>query len=77
MDVDIPIRPEDPRPDERPFYADRICDCGTEYVPFTSSDVDDWNDEFYCPDCDEGIFIDKPKTWVHQLIVKVGEEQRS
>ena len=64
---DEPNSPAIPRPGNRPYYIAPDCpDCGTPLVlsdylhnPQTPAD-DVWYDEWECPRCQEGIWMDWP-----------------
>ena len=62
-----PKGPSDPRPNNEPYYIQKTCPkCGTKLVlhdslaqpPTPTEDV--WHDEFECPKCRDGIFMDWP-----------------
>jgi len=63
-----PVSPAIPRPGNRPYYIDTCCpECGTPLVlvdiletPNTPIDKV-WHDEFICPVCLDGIYMDWPK----------------
>lgn len=57
-----------PRPGNRPFYIDPFCPtCGTPLVPAdmldnpNANEGESWYDEFICPTCRNGIFLDWPE----------------
>jgi ribosomal protein S27AE len=63
----LPQSAADPRPGGRPAYISAKCpDCGTALVlldslenPTLSAD-ELWHDEWTCPTCQDGIFMDWP-----------------
>lgn len=59
------MRPEDER-DGEPYYIDGTCnECGTDLV---QQDEDShWNDEWECPDCQDGVYMDWPSATMEQL----------
>lgn len=58
----------DPRPGNRPFYIPPACpQCGTPLVlsdllddPATPQD-EVWHDEWACPTCRDGVYLDWPE----------------
>lgn len=62
-----PESPSDPRPNNEPYYIDTACpDCGTDLVlndKYKDKDIDEdeiWHDEWVCPRCGSGVFLDVP-----------------
>ena len=65
-----PLSPNDPRPDNRPFYIEPNCECGTALVlddiwefrqEYSGETSEPWYDEWICPRCRDGIFLDWPQ----------------
>lgn len=66
------VQPESaaiPRPGNKPFYIDQFCPvCGTPLVladKLDNPNVNEeeiWHDEFICPTCQDGIYLDWPET---------------
>lgn len=62
-----PRRPSDPRPGIKPYYIKEACpQCGVPLVlmdkaenPRTPEDKI-WHDEWMCPDCRDGVYMDWP-----------------
>lgn len=59
----------DPRPNNKPYYINPTCPtCRAELVLSdlfedpTRPSNEVWHDEFICPKCQDGIFMDWPKT---------------
>lgn len=70
IDVSVQYKPEkpgDPRPNDEPYYIKKVCDtCGTKLVYHDSlggtlNKADWWYDEFECPKCRSGIYLDLPE----------------
>ena len=56
----------DRRPNDEPFYVPKTCeDCGEKlvylYVAEGRSDSEPWYDEFTCPKCRNGVYLDVPE----------------
>lgn len=65
----------DPRPNNEPYYIDTDCpDCGTDlvlYDKFRDGDEGEiWHDEWICPECDDGIYLDIPDEVAEELLVE-------
>lgn len=72
-----PLSPEDPRPDNKPFYIEPNCKCGAalvlddsweferDYAIFIGDQdtewISPWHDEWVCPVCRDGIHMDWPQ----------------
>ena len=55
-----PLKPSDPRPGGVPFYIPNRCDdCGGTLV--LDPNNEGWLDEFICPRCNNGVYLDMPK----------------
>ncbi|PWV97402.1 hypothetical protein DFQ01_12145 [Paenibacillus cellulosilyticus] len=58
----------DPRPNNKPFYIDPNCPkCGTalvlnDFVEKSRTEEEIWHDEFTCPKCRDGIYMDWPES---------------
>lgn len=66
--TDKPEAPADPRPNDEPYYIDNEChECGGELVYYHEHydlDGEPWYDEFVCPSCEGGLYMDWPEeTW--------------
>lgn len=68
-----PEKPSDPR-DGEPYYIDSECpDCGTElilYQELEDAEYDEdeiWHDEWTCPKCEDGIYLDWPEEAFERL----------
>jgi ribosomal protein S27AE len=55
------------RPNDRPYYIKHTCDkCGDELVyadllSMSNTSIDEiWYDEFMCPNCRDGVYMDWP-----------------
>ncbi len=64
----LPNSAADPRPDGRPAYIPATCPtCGTALVLLDSLENptlppdEVWHDEWTCPKCQDGIFMDWPE----------------
>lgn len=64
----IPKSAADPRPNG-PYYIDDTCECGTELQLHPDNDGLDkkWYDEWWCPECDNGVHMDWPENRVDRL----------
>lgn len=69
-----PQSPADPRPDNRPAYINPNCPkCGTPLVLLdllenqNTPEDEIWYDEFVCPKCNDGLYIDAPKGSIPEL----------
>lgn len=61
------LRPSDPRPSGVPFYIANKCDdCGGLLV--TDPNNRGWLDEFICPICNNGIYLDIPKEMSDRIL---------
>lgn len=73
-----PLSAADPRPGNKPFYINKNClECGTELVlsyllqnPNMPEDKI-WHDEFVCPVCKDGVYMDWPKEEYEYLASEV------
>jgi ribosomal protein S27AE len=73
-----------PRPDNKPYYIDSNCPkCGTLLVladlleePHTPNEKI-WYDEFICPKCRNGIFLDLPESEIAEIEAALGEAPHS
>ncbi|MGI6649589.1 MAG: hypothetical protein ACOX5W_11235 [Bacillota bacterium] len=64
-----------PRLGNIPFYIDPLCpECGAALVladPLNNPDVNEneiWHDEFICPSCRDGIYMDWPESEIKSII---------
>lgn len=68
---DAPESAAEPRPNGEPYYIDEDCpDCGASLVlndKLKGRSGDIWHDEWACPDCDNGIFMDWPEEQFEHL----------
>lgn len=66
-----PQSPADPRPHGRPYYIDPHCDdCGADLVLADSKgepEGETWHDEFICPRCLGGIYMDWPESEMEEF----------
>lgn len=67
-----PRRPSDPRPGGRPYYIAPTCDnCGAALVLNDvlrgTSARQVWHDEWTCPTCRDGIYLDWPPAALQRL----------
>ena len=54
-----PLRSSDPRPGGVPYYIAKECvECGATLI--LDPDNQGWLDEFTCPKCNNGIYLDYP-----------------
>jgi hypothetical protein len=67
MSENCPKSPADKRPNNKPYYIDQYCKkCGTTLVLYDllenpNKPLDEiWYDEFICPNCQDGLYIDRP-----------------
>jgi len=74
MADDAPRGPAHPRPGGVPYYIDETCPtCGTDLVLYQNyldeefAEDEIWHDEWYCPDCEDGIHMDVPDSWIDGL----------
>lgn len=73
---DAPTGPSDPRPNNEPYYIDSECKfCGTELVLVDDPNQDEavWYDEFECPECKEGVYMDWPEEHRQSVVDRVDE----
>lgn len=62
-----PLRPSDPRPGGVPFYIPNQCSsCGNLLVLAEPSEG--WLDEFECPICRNGVYLDIPKETIDDIL---------
>lgn len=61
MIEDRPETPADLR-DSEPYYIESVCpDCGTKLRQNQDAKEHGWHDEWECPNCLDGIYIDWPE----------------
>lgn len=65
MNKEAPCCPAHPR--DAPYYIDDTCDCGTSLRLCDFRGDDTWWDEWYCPQCDDGVHIDAPESFYRFL----------
>lgn len=71
--TDAPRSPADPRPNGEPYYIDSDCpECGTALELFDPASG--WYDEWWCPECDDGIYIDWPEEYKEKMFGRVESE---
>lgn len=71
MAIDPPKKPSDKRNGE-PFYINSNCDeCGEELVLFDEDSG--WYDEWECPNCKDGIYMDWPDKEMEKLTDRVDQ----
>ena len=64
-----PLRPSDPRPGGVPFYITKECgSCGTALV--LGPNNEGWMDEFVCPVCNDGVYLDVPKEVSDRILAR-------
>lgn len=69
--TDIPTTPADERNGE-PYYIDSFCsECGTKLELF--DEESGWNDEWECPNCEDGIRMDWPQAEMDKLTNRMDE----
>jgi hypothetical protein len=76
---DAPTSPSDPRPNDEPYFIDSECKfCGAKLVLVDDPDEDDvvWYDEFECPECMEGVYMDWPDEHKQHVNERVAEAAR-
>lgn len=65
MTEDKPLSAADERPGGEPYYIDSTCEtCGTElvlYAEFFEKMGGTFHDEWWCPECNDGIRMDWPE----------------
>lgn len=70
----IPMSAADRRPNDEPYYINKHCeDCGEKLVlhdhlikiGWFPSKI--WHDEFACPKCRNGIYMDWPESHVNYI----------
>lgn len=71
-----------PRPNDEPYYIDSECpDCGTDLVLWNELQGMDeenvWYDEWMCPDCEDGLYMDWPEERHEHLTSRVDEDTLS
>jgi hypothetical protein len=74
-----PTSPSDPRPNDEPYFTDSECKyCGTELVLVDDPEEDEsvWYDEFECPECKEGVYMDWPDEHKQHVNDRVAEAAR-
>lgn len=68
-----PESPADPRPNDEPYYIDNECEeCGSELVLY--DEESGWNDEFICPECEDGVYMDWPDSMYEEMKRRAQEE---
>ncbi len=74
--VDTPRSAADPRPGNRPYFIARNCStCGTELalVDRDQPASEIWHDEWECPLCQDGVYLDWPESALDGLRSARGE----
>lgn len=73
---DVPERPSDPR--DEPYYIDNEChQCGSELVlwdEYYDTEGDTWWDEWVCPECENGVYMDWPESEYDKLQDRIEDE---
>lgn len=59
----------DRRPNDEPYFISKACeDCGEKlvylYILEGKSERDAWFDEFACPKCRNGMYLDVPEGYI-------------
>lgn len=56
---------------DEPYYIESECGCGTALVLYDEyHDTDDpiWYDEWWCPDCNSGLHLDVPPSYLDEIV---------
>jgi hypothetical protein len=71
MTNEKPNSPSDRRPYDEPFYIPKTCDTCGEKLVYSDSTANSanatWYDEFECPNCKDGIYLDWPRRAVIEI----------
>ena len=68
----VPLRPSDPRPGGKPFYIPNRCaSCDGPLVLDEKSARSGWLDEFRCPKCKGGTYMDVPEEYANRILNRV------
>jgi hypothetical protein len=81
MITTVPLYSSDERPGNKPYYIDPRCDnCGDELVLLDELEgrmgEEVWHDEFTCPQCRDGIYLDLPPQGNKELQRRLKEAKR-
>lgn len=64
-----PMKPSDPRSGGVPFYIANKCDnCGGKLILDPTNEG--WLDEFICPRCKTGVYLDFPKEEIDRILIQ-------